>query len=133
MSNPGPPNWRSEDERSDYAPSDSEPEDVYDQIDKYDDVQAFRDLPSLGARGPRILQREQAEFLDITMEDDGRWHKVVPAWTVSDDDPVTSRRPALLPDDESPSIYARYVCFPVPSSPAGVCGRHPRILHGASC
>lgn len=99
-----------EQQRQDYAPSDSGTEDDSDSdYDDSGDEPAFRNLPDVPSLRRQLIPDEPAQESDVFMGADNLYHKYVPDWAVldEDDEPRQPRRPALLQEDGQPSTYAR--------------------------
>ncbi|KAK7726890.1 hypothetical protein SLS53_006933 [Cytospora paraplurivora] len=112
MSNPGPNIYSPEEERPDYAPSDSsEDEDFDGDGDGLGDDPAFElaptVMPMLEAMNRRIAGGEDS-MPSGSLRRDGLHYKFIPWWTTPDVVLGSHRRPALVPGDDNPSTYAHF-------------------------
>lgn len=107
-----------EDERSDYAPSESSEDDVSDSDgDGLGDEPAFDHISALAPIARNLNHRAAGDefsrpVIPLSISN-GMYYKFIPWFTTPEVELGTTRRPALLPVDNNPSMYARYVLHQV--------------------
>lgn len=113
MSNPVPPNLPPEEVPAAYAPSDSGSDDNSEADYEEDgDEPAFRNLPNVRGLWQQVIGG-QPEPDGAFRASDNNFYQFVPGWAAPYEIEHLQqlRRPALLPEDGSPSTYAQYVCL----------------------